>query len=98
MAARNVNTACISLLHYGHDVHWPSEDLDGQPPLAELRYAAQGEGPKWERVVEKAISALTPLLSHTWRSPSGKTVLHSAIDNPTTSLSVLRTFLRVSQL
>jgi len=100
IAARNLDITCIKFLkNHDHDAGYPCIALDGRPPLAELCYAARGSGPRWEYRVELAIREFIPLHDvHRWRSLDGKTVLHLAIDNPTSAYPILGAFLRVSQL
>ncbi|KAM7219296.1 hypothetical protein V8F06_005332 [Rhypophila decipiens] len=102
LASRNVDILCMQLLKtHGHAVQCPSKirAMQGRFPLAELCYTAQGSNPSWHLTVEDAINQLQPLLDSTWRfMGDDKTVLHLAIDNPTSAFPILRAFLSISKL
>lgn len=98
IAARLPDLDAIRLLkESNHDVHWPCESFGGRPPLAELCFGGCGQGPIWERDIKDAMQLLLPLLDHQWKF-DGKTILHLAIDNDSSSILLVRAFLNISQI
>lgn len=98
VAARSVDVESIALLKkHGHDVLCPVDLFNGRTPVAELCRNASGLGPRWSKSMQEAMKLLMPFPPASWKF-DGKTVLHLAIDNPSSAAPILGSLLYLSRV